>query len=211
MSNEPNAVVATQPEPKPANFELGMMWATSIVINDLSVPIEVSDEEGGHQEIFKIQYTWHNGLTAEQFAAEWKQTITRMTWLVKHGARPYSRNGIAPTLQAVAASPIPPAPTIGNAPVPPPPVAAQGGQLQCVMIEIAPQFKNPAAPKLLFHCNGEPRPLECSLKIESLAAMIAPLGFTPAHIVIGQKYQIAARVTWAQNGKYRNVTAVQPA
>ena len=54
-------------------------------------------------------------------------------------------------------------------------------------------------------------PLSYTKEVGQMAQLLAPLGFTAAHIVVGQKYPVSCIVTWQQSDKYRNVLSVRKA
>lgn len=111
------------------------------------------------------------------------------------------------------------APTQPNAPVtvapPPPPVPANGnnGQAQeslCALIEVGTSYQG-GKTQLKFHVNGLEHPLTYTKEVSEMAKLLAPLGYTAAHIVVGQKYATSCMVKWNQGEKYKNVLAVRPA
>jgi hypothetical protein len=111
----------------------------------------------------------------------------------------------------------PPAPTItvsATTPVPAPATAAGPQRVQCVMIEIGTSYSG-GKTQLKFNCNGLEHPLAYTKPIGDMVKLLAPLGFTAAHIVVGQKYPINCIVTYHEStsdGKtYKNVDKVEAA
>ena len=101
-----------------------------------------------------------------------------------------------------------PAPTPG---VPPPAAAApEGGTATCAMIEVGTAYTS-GKTQLKFHCDGFENPLTYTKGIESMVKLLAQLGFTAAHIVVGQKYPVNALVRWVQKGDYKDVLEVHSA
>ena len=84
------------------------------------------------------------------------------------------------------------------------------GVVDCAMIEIGTSYKG-GKTQLKFHVDGFEHPLTFTREVGDMVKLLTPLGFTAAHIVIGKKYSVKARVTWEQNDKYKNVVSVQPA
>jgi len=129
-------------------------------------------------------------------------------------------NGLNTWLDSVAdkgnGNTIQPAP---SAPVPPPPIAqsimpAQPSEAVCQMIEVGLSFRG-NKPQLKFHCVGLDKPLTYTKSQADMVNLLAPLGFTAAHLVNGQKYATSAVVSYAPtnvDGKiYNNITAVRKA
>lgn len=112
----------------------------------------------------------------------------------------------------IPAQPSVPAPVSPSAPPPPVPANGngQGSESLCSMIEIGTSFTS-KKPQLKFHCNGLEHPLTFTKSTGEMAKLLAPLGYTEAHMVVGQKYPTSAMVKWEPNGQYKNVLAVRPA
>lgn len=108
---------------------------------------------------------------------------------------------------------VPQAPT---APVAPQATAAPTGPMtaQCVMIEVGTSYQG-GKTQLKFNCNGIEHPLTYTKEISDMVKLLAPLGFTAAHIVVGQKYPVNCVVTYAETSKdgktYKNVQNVKAA
>ena len=101
-----------------------------------------------------------------------------------------------------------PAPTPG---VPPPAAAApEGGTATCAMIEVGTAYTS-GKTQLKFHCDGFENPLTYTKGVDEMVKLLAQLGFTAAHIVVGQKYPVNALVRWVQKGDYKNVLEVHSA
>ena len=83
----------------------------------------------------------------------------------------------------------------------------EGGTAICAMIEIGTSYTS-GKTQLRFHCDGFENPLTYTKSVESMVKLLAPLGFTAAHIVVGQKYPVNALVRWEQAGDYKNVLEV---
>jgi len=91
-------------------------------------------------------------------------------------------------------------------------VSAQpnGGTATCAMIEVGTSYTS-GKTQLKFHCDGFENPLTYTKSVESMVKLLAQLGFTAAHIVIGQKYPVNALVRWVQKGDYKDVLEVHSA
>ena len=91
-------------------------------------------------------------------------------------------------------------------------VSAQpnGGTATCAMIEVGTSYMS-GKTQLKFHCDGFENPLTYTKGIESMVKLLAQLGFTAAHIVVGQKYPVNALVRWVQKGDYKDVLEVHSA
>jgi len=101
-----------------------------------------------------------------------------------------------------------PAPTPG---VPMPAAAApEGGTATCAMIEVGTAYTS-GKTQLKFHCDGFENPLTYTKGVDEMVKLLAQLGFTAAHIVVGQKYPVNALVRWVQKGDYKNVLEVHSA
>jgi hypothetical protein len=107
-----------------------------------------------------------------------------------------------------------PAPVVG---VPAPQASApQTGpqRVQCVMIEIGTSYTG-GKTQLKFACDGMEFPLTYTKPMGDMVKLLAPLGFTSAHIVSGKKYPVNCFVTYHEsesNGKnYKNVDKVEAA
>lgn len=109
-----------------------------------------------------------------------------------------------------AAAPTPPVPGNGAPPVPPAPTTTEINESPCAMIEVALSYQGNKT-QLKFYCSGLEHPLTFTKEIKEMVALLAPLGFTQAHIVTGQKYPVNCIVTWGQGEKYKNVIKVRPA
>lgn len=111
-----------------------------------------------------------------------------------------------PTVIATAALPIPPAPAT--------PTVTGPQRVQCVMIEIGTSYTG-GKTQLKFNCNGLEHPLTYTKAVGDMVKLLAPLGFTAAHIVVGQKYPVSCFVTYHEStndGKtYKNVDKVEAA
>lgn len=112
--------------------------------------------------------------------------------------------------------PAPITPSVTGAAVPPVPTATVAGpqRAQCVMIEIGTSYKG-GKTQLKFNCNGFEHPLTYTKEIGDMVKLLAPLGFTAAHIVVGQKYPVNCFVTYHEStndGKtYKNIDKVEAA
>src|SRR3990167_3119335 len=103
----------------------------------------------------------------------------------------------------------------GQAQLPPPtpgvplpaPAAPEGGTAMCAMIEVGTAYTS-GKTQLKFHCDGFENPLTYTKGVESMVKLLAQLGFTAAHIVVGQKYSVNALVRWVQKGDYKDVLEV---
>jgi hypothetical protein len=112
---------------------------------------------------------------------------------------------------------VPPVPT-GSAVPPPPPVAPPvpaaplTGEAQCTAITVGNGYKSQKL-QLQFACVGFEKALTYTKSPNDMAALIAPLGFVPEHIVAGQTYPVNCKVAWKKSpdGKYTDVVSVKPA
>ena len=84
------------------------------------------------------------------------------------------------------------------------------GVAECAMIEIGTSYKG-GKTQLKFHVDGFEHPITFTREVGDMVKLLTPLGFTAAHIVVGKKYPVKARVNWEQNGQYKNVVSVQSA
>jgi hypothetical protein len=111
-------------------------------------------------------------------------------------------------------APIIPGVTGATVPTAPATVVAGSQRAQCVMIEIGTSYTG-GKPQLKFNCNGLEHPLTFTKDIGEMVKLLTPLGFTSAHIVIGQKYSVTCYVTYHENTKdgktYKNVDKVEAA
>ena len=82
------------------------------------------------------------------------------------------------------------------------------GVADCAMIEIGTSYKG-GKTQLKFYVDGFEHPLTYTREVGDMVKLLTPLGFAAAHIVVGKKYAVKARVTWEQNDKYKNVVSVQ--
>lgn len=131
-------------------------------------------------------------------------------WLDAEGAPPIKEAAKAINVETptVTAATVPPAPTI------PAPAVSGPQRAQCVMIEIGTSYKG-GKTQLKFNCNGFEHPLTYTKEVGDMVKLLAPLGFTAAHIVVGQKYPVNCFVTYHEStndGKtYKNVDKVEAA
>ena len=137
-------------------------------------------------------------------------------YLDEHGVtpKPVGAQGAAqattppPTRQEAPGQAQLPAPTPG---VPPPAAAApEGGTATCAMIEVGTAYTS-GKTQLKFHCDGFENPLTYTKGVDEMVKLLAQLGFTSAHIVVGQKYPVNALVRWVQKGDYKNVLEIHSA
>ena len=130
------------------------------------------------------------------------------TNLMKRGATPSGQSSPPQAAHNGSGQAQLPAPTPG---VPPPAAAApEGGTATCAMIEVGTSYTS-GKTQLKFHCDGFENPLTYTKGIESMVKLLAQLGFTAAHIVVGQKYPVNALVRWVQKGDYKDVLEVHSA
>ena len=161
-----------------------------------------------------VTLRWHDLTEHEAFMAHVKTFVTARVkdsgWKVLEKIP--QANAAAPALPTLV--PAPQAQANGGAPVPPPglPAAPQQeiGEAKCAMIEIAASFKGNKT-QIKFHCDGLEHPLTYTREPSDMVKLMAPLGFTNAHFVVGTKYPVPCRVKWAQAEKYKNVLSVRPA
>lgn len=167
----------------------------------------------GKDEVFNLQTTLRGAVDPQAVRLHLSNITTVLALIVKMGghAKAVGRQA-EPVPSPNATAPIPPA--ISTSMVPPPPVApnANGGNQEsvCAMLEIGTSYTG-NKPQLKFHVNGMEHPLSYTKEIKDMAKMLAPLGFTAAHIVVGQKYPVNCVVIWKQGEKYRDVLSVRAA
>ncbi len=165
----------------------------------------------GETEIFNLQTTLRGNVDPAAVKRHLSNVKACLAGVVAVGGHAKAVGKQAePMPVANATAPIPPA----GAPVPPPPngAAAPAGNQEsvCAMVEVGLSYTG-NKPQLKFHVNGMDHPLSYTKEIGDMARLLAPLGFTAAHIVVGQKYPVACIVTWQQGEKYRNVLSVRKA
>lgn len=109
---------------------------------------------------------------------------------------------VIPTYPEKAETQTAPALALPSAPLAPPVInpPANGGtrEAQCVLIEVGTSYTGNKT-QLKFTCNGMDFPLLFTKSVADMVTLLAPIGFTPAHIVVGQKYPINCRVFYAEN------------
>lgn len=166
----------------------------------------------GKEQVFNLQTTIRGIMTPEQVEAHLASAIAAMKAVVQHGGRtkqvgqqamtppPHAQNGSG-AAQSAPGTPGVPLPLQAS------PAPAEGGTAICAMIEIGTAYTS-GKTQLKFHCDGFENPLTYTKGVEEMVKMLAPLGFTLAHIVIGQKYPVSALVRWVQKGEYKNVLEV---
>lgn len=124
-------------------------------------------------------------------------------WVLEH-TRPVSGAQQTVTL---------PAPALPQASAQSVPQAAPQ-EAACMMIEVGTSFQG-NKPQLKFYVAGFDKPLTYTRPIEDMVKLLTPLGFTAAHIIIGQRYTVNAVVTHAASTKdgktYHNVVSVRAA
>lgn len=159
----------------------------------------------------QFQATMREGITKETIRQVFEARQGFIELALDNGYRiPGKSADVAPSTPSPSA---PPPPTASTS-VPPPPAAPVNGngaqESLCQMIEVGTSFTG-GKPQLKFHCKGMDHPLSFTKPIGEMAKLLAPLGYTQAHIVVGEKYPASAMVKWEQGEKYRNVLAVRPA
>lgn len=131
-------------------------------------------------------------------------------WLEKNGAPSSKSAADAINIESatVAATTLPPAPPATATP------QGEPQRVQCVMIEVGTSYTG-GKTQLKFNCNGLEHPLTFTKPVGDMVKLLAPLGFTAAHIVVGQKYPVNCFVTYHEStndGKtYKNVDKVEVA
>lgn len=165
----------------------------------------------GKNEVFNLQTTVRGALTDKQVKLHIESVLEALKLVVKlegHAKAVGKQDNHATGTAATVATPGLPAPTNG---VPPPPaVSAGASESACAMIEVNTSYTGNKT-QLSFHVNGMDKPLRYTQDVAKMAALLAPLGFTAAHIVVGQKYSVNCIVTWQQAEKYKNVLSVRKA
>lgn len=155
----------------------------------------------------QFQATIREGITKEIIKQVFEARQGFIELALDNGYRiPGKAADVAPSTPSPSA---PPSPS-----VPPPPAAPVNGngaqESLCQMIEVGTSFTG-GKTQLKFHCKGMDHPLSFTKPMGEMAKLLAPLGYTQAHIVVGEKYPASAMVKWEQGEKYRNVLAVRPA
>lgn len=189
-------------------------------------PIEVSPEElstnyywtYGHKEQFNIQSTVRGNPSGPEISEHIDSLIAHMTEVVARGghARRVDTKGTDAALTSVVTTPTQAAIETGKAVPPPPPPAPNNGnggapqESQCVLIKVGESY-TAKKPQLQFEVNGREHPLTYTKSVADMAKLLAPIGFTAAHIVVGQKYSVNCIVTWRMGEKYPDVLSVRPA
>ena len=94
------------------------------------------------------------------------------------------------------------------------PIAVGPQRVQCVMIEVGTSYTG-GKPQLKFACDGLEFPLTYTKSAGDMVKLLAPLGFTAAHLVTGKKYPVSCIVTYSENVKdgktHKNVDKVEAA
>lgn len=96
------------------------------------------------------------------------------------------------------------------------PAAPQAGtsDAHCILIEIGMSYSG-GKTQLKFVCVGMEHPLTFTKAVSEMVKLLAPLGYTAAHIVVGQRYQANCIVKYGETEKdgktYKNVLSVHPA
>lgn len=150
-------------------------------------------------------YDWQLTIRASDSKTFLDKINGLMVWLNNNADR--AVNVETPHTPTVTAPAVPPAPPV---------VAAPTGPMnaQCVMIEVGTSYTT-KKPQLQFACNGLEHPLTFTKDVNEMAKLLAPLGFTAAHMVIGQKYPVNCIVTYTESSKdgktYKNVQSVKAA
>lgn len=161
------------------------------------------------------QITCRSHTTADDLVNMAKAIKWWNTWLDGNKAQSPAKAEDAINSEKVTA-PTAPIATLPNLPPAPPVVAAPAGPMnaQCVMIEVGTSYTG-NKPQLKFACNGLEHPLTFTKDVNEMAKLLAPLGFTVGHMVIGQKYPVNCIVTYTESSKdgktYKNVQSVRPA
>lgn len=130
-----------------------------------------------------------------------------MKWLDARTDKALNVEPTAPTMAAPQA----PAPIPQNGPK----ASGPFQRVQCVMIEIGTSYTG-GKTQLKFNCNGLEHPLTYTKAVGDMVKLLAPLGFTAAHIVVGQKYTVNCFVTYHKSAnsdgkEYNNVDKVEAA
>jgi len=152
-------------------------------------------------------YDWQLTVRAGDSKSFVEKVDGLMKWLDARTDKALNVDPQAPSAVDLHSVPVPPAPTAQAAP--------SGAQrVQCVMIEIGTSYSG-GKTQLKFNCNGLEHPLTYTKAVGDMVKLLAPLGFTAAHIVVGQKYPINCFVTYSErtNGDktYKNVDKVEAA
>ena len=106
--------------------------------------------------------------------------------------------------------------TLPDFPAPPPaaPAPTNGPrEAHCVLIEIGTSYSG-GKTQLKFTCDGLEHPLTFTKPVSEMVKLLAPLGYTAEHLVVGKKYGANATVRYTENDKdgktYKNVVSVAP-
>lgn len=163
------------------------------LIDNFGSQMQVTMREGVNMEVIKDVF-----VARHQFMQMVIDKGYRVPGRASVGETPAIAAPVAPT----SAPPPPPAPSNGNG------QAAQ--ESLCALIEVGTSYQG-GKTQLKFHVNGMEHPLTFTKEVSEMAKLLAPLGYTAAHIVVGQKYPASCMVKWNQGEKYKNVLAVRPA
>ncbi len=182
----------------------------------------------GKHEIFNIQTTIRGNPSLDEINAHIAAAIDGMKLAVDAGghAKPVGQqpNRAAPARSDddVAAQAAQEVGKGNGAPALPPPAPAApasqpaGGTMDahCILIEIGTSYTG-GKTQLKFLCDAMEHPLTYTRSPGDMVKLLAPLGYTAAHIVVGQRYQADCTVTYGETSKdgkiYKNVLSVRPA
>jgi hypothetical protein len=186
---------------------------------ETTTPIECSPEElstnffwtFGKQEVFNLQTTIRGNPDAAEIIAHLDAVLVGNTQVIARGghAKPIGRQDSGIITQPATPAAI--AADLGQAAPPEPPAPTNGGMdAACALIEVGTSYQG-GKTQLKFHCDGMEHPLTYTKAVGDMVRLLAPLGFTAAHIVVGKKYSVPCIVTYEKSEKYRNVVSVRKA
>ncbi len=166
----------------------------------------------GEHETFNLQTTIRGIVDPAHVAAHLESVKQTLTQVVKMKGR------AKPIGQQPAPKPDPAhTGTIETRPVQPGPAPVQptqsGGQREahCVLIEIGTSYSG-GKTQLKFTCDGLEHPLTYTKAAGDMVKLLAPLGYTADHLVVGKKYSADCTVIYTEDGRdgktYKNVQKV---
>lgn len=153
----------------------------------------------GKNEVFNLQTTIRGIVHPAQVEYHLKSVKVAMNLIIEMGghAKPIGQQPLPPRADTPS-QPTGVFPTPQPVPIATPQPTGGAHEAQCVLIEVGTSYQGNKT-QLKFTCNGMDYPLLYTKSVGEMATLLSPLGFTPAHIVVGQKYPINCRVFYVEN------------